>query len=154
MGQNRVPATGQNGLRLNVTNQTYSVQSSVWEQGGPSTSLPWVIGGRPDSGWQFGLLFNSPTLGGVVFNETNMTWQLAQDTGGIQNVRQQLDFLVTTHSADAKPADKAFQVMNQYVDAVGHAPKMPYPGYWHSKNRVSASHLLLQRRSARGPRVL
>eukprot|EP01052_Picozoa_sp_SAG31_P061526 SAG31_NODE_20598_length_570_cov_0.560510_1_plen_130_part_00 len=73
LGQNRVPATGQNGLPLNVSNQTYSVQSSIWEQGGASTSLPWVVGGHPNTGWQFGLLFNSPTLGGVVFNLTNMT---------------------------------------------------------------------------------
>jgi len=34
-------------------------------------------------------------------------------------------------------------MMEKYVDAVGHARKQPYPGYWHSKNRYSTQQELL-----------
>ena len=54
------------GLGLNVINNTYDFQSSIAEEGGPSNSLPWVLGANPSQGgFQFGILFNSPALGGV-----------------------------------------------------------------------------------------
>ena len=62
-------------------------------------------------------------------------------------LRQQFDFLISTHAADAQPEEKPFQIIEKYVDAVGHARKMPWPGYWHSKNRyaiVSQSILAFQ----------
>ena len=43
MGQNRLKNNGA-GLGLNVVNQTYSFQGSIGEEGGPSNSLPWVLG--------------------------------------------------------------------------------------------------------------
>ena len=53
-----------------------------------------------------------------------------------------------THAADAKPEEKPFQMMEKYVDAVGHARKMPWPGYWHSRNRYASQDELLT--AARG----
>ena len=103
-----------------------------------------MLGANPEAGgWQFGLLFNSPTLGGVDFNGTGtMSWYIEGDTDKAP-LRQQFDFLVTTHAADAKPAEKPFQIVEKYVDAVGHARKQPFPGYWHSKNRYASQEELL-----------
>ena len=54
MGQNRLKNNGA-GLGLNVVNQTYSFQGSIGEEGGPSNSLPWVLGAQPQhGGFQFG----------------------------------------------------------------------------------------------------
>lgn len=146
MGQNRLQDNG-GGLGLNVLGHTYSFQGSIGEEGGPSNSLPYVIGGSPSSGFAFGLLFNSPSLGGVSFTNTSMTWSIIADDGN-QFLRRQFDFLVSTHAANATAAERAFQITEKYVDAVGHARKMPYPGYWHSKNRYSSQEELLT--AARG----
>ena len=103
MGQNRHANNGP-GLKLNVINETYSFQSSIGEEGGPSNSLPWAIAANPGAGgFQFGVLFNSPALGGVAFTSHNMTWSIGADDGN-QRPRQQFDFLVTTHAAGAKDA--------------------------------------------------
>ena len=115
--------------------------------GGPSNSLPWVLGADPSAGFQFGVLFNSPALGGVAFGPANMTWSIIGDADN-QKLRQQFDFLITTHGANATPAEKPFQMISKYVDAVGHARRMPYPGYWHSKNRYASQDELLT--AARG----
>lgn len=71
-----------------------------------------------------------------------MAWSIIGDAGN-QPLRRQFDFLITTHAADAKPAEKPFQIIEKYVDAVGHARKQPYPGYWHSKNRYASQEELL-----------
>ena len=44
------------------------------------------------------------------------------------------------------PADLApvVSVVEKYVDAVGHARKLPYPGYWHSRNRYASQDELLE----------
>lgn len=146
MGQNRHENNGA-GLGLNVIGETYSFQADLGMAGGPSNSLPWVLGANPTAGFQFGILFNSPALGGVTHTATNMTWSIIGDAGN-QFLRRQFDFLITTHSADAKAEEKPFQMVEKYVDAVGHARKMPYPGYWHSKNRYSSQGELLA--AARG----
>jgi len=138
MGQNRHHNNGA-GLGLNVINETYSFLHSIGQEGGPSNSLPWALGANPrDGGFQFGILFNSPALGGAAFTATSMTWSIAADVGDKQQLRQQFDFLVTTHAANSKPEEKAYQIIEKYVDAVGHARKLPYPGYWHSKNRYAS----------------
>ena len=143
MGQNRHANNGP-GLKLNVINETYSFQASIGEEGGPSNSLPWAIAAHPGAGgFQFGVLFNSPSLGGVAFNDTSMTWSIGADAGN-QRPRQQFDFLVSTHAAGAKDEEKPFQIVEKYVDAVGHARKLPYPGYWHSKNRYSTQDQLIE----------
>lgn len=146
MGQNRQNQNGP-GLGLNVAGQTYSFAKSIGYEGGPSNSLPWVLGADPTTGFQFGFLFNSPAMGGAVHTATNMTWSIIGDAGN-QNLRQQFDFLITTHAAAAKPEDKPFQMIEKYVDAVGHARKMPWPGYWHSRNRYASQQELLT--AARG----
>ena len=76
-----------------------------------------------------------------------MSWSIIADAGN-QVLRKQFDFLIATHAADAKPAEKPFQIMEKYVDAVGHARKLPWPGYWHSKNRYASQEELLE--AARG----
>lgn len=142
LGQNRHQNNGP-GLGVNVVNNSYSFQSSIGEEGGPSNSLPWVMGAAPDAGGhQWGMLFNSPSLGGVAFTSTNMTWSIIGDAGN-QKLRRQFDFLVTTHAPEAAPADRPFQMIEKYVDAVGHARKQPWPGYWHSKNRYASQEELL-----------
>ena len=146
MGQNRQDQNGP-GMGVNVVGHTYSFQQSIGYEGGPSNSLPWVLGAEPSAGFQFGVLFNSPALGGAVHTATNMTWSIIGDAGN-QKLRQQFDFLITTHAADAKPEEKPFQMMEKYVDAVGHARKMPWPGYWHSRNRYASQEELLT--AARG----
>eukprot|EP01043_Picozoa_sp_COSAG02_P001435 COSAG02_NODE_30_length_50867_cov_66.594331_42_plen_575_part_00 len=146
MGQNRQDQNGP-GMGVNVVGHVYDFQKSISYEGGPSNSLPWVLGADPKTGFQFGLLFNSPALGGANHTTTTMTWSIAGDAGN-QKLRQQFDFLITTHSADAKPEEKPFQMMEKYVDAVGHARKMPYPGYWHSRNRYASQEELLT--AARG----
>jgi hypothetical protein len=100
------------------------------------------MGANPQAGgFQFGILFNSPAMGGVVHTETTTTWMIAaDDADGTQQLRSQFDFLITTHAANAKPEEKPYQMIEKYVDAVGHARKMPYPGYWHSKNRCKHAH--------------
>ena len=141
MGQNRHENNGA-GLGLNVVGQSYSFQADLGMAGGPSNSLPWVLGANPKAGFQFGVLFNNPTLGGVVFHPTNMSWSITGDADN-QTLRQQFDFLITTHNANATLSEKPFQMIEKYVDAVGHARKMPYPGYWHSKNRYASQDELL-----------
>ena len=144
LGQNRHANNGP-GLGLNVINESYSFADSIGEEGGPSNSLPWVLGANPSAGgFQFGILHNSPSLGGVAFSETNgtMTWSIVADAG-MQTLRQQYDFLITTHAASAKNEEKPFQIVESYVDAVGHARKMPWTGYWHSKNRYASQDELL-----------
>lgn len=143
MGQNRHRNNGE-GLGLNVINNTYSFLDSIGQEGGPSNSLPWVMGAEPRNGFQFGILFNSPTLGGVGFSSTTMVWSIAADVGDKQQLRQQFDFLITTHGASAKPEEKPFQIIEKYVDTVGHARKLPFPGYWHSKNRYHSQAELLE----------
>ena len=72
MGQNRHQDNG-GGLGLNVINQTYNFEDSIGEEGGPSNSLPYVLGANPSTGFHFGILFNSPALGGVAHTGTTMT---------------------------------------------------------------------------------
>ena len=52
-------------------------------------------------------------------------WSIIGDAGR-QTLRRQFDFLISTHSANATVAERPFQIQEKYVDAVGHARKMPY----------------------------
>ena len=152
MGQNRHEDNG-GGLGLNVLGNSYNFGASLGEEGGPSNSLPFVLGANSTAGvFQWGILFNSPSLGGVNFTESSSTWWIS-DAGspvgvGEQAVRRQFDFLVTTHSANSRPEQQAFQIVQHYIDAVGHAQPMPWTGYWHSKNRYANQDELLA--AARG----
>ena len=86
--------------------------------------------------FQFGLLWNVPAYGSAAFGVTEQ----AVHTWTAYNV-DQIDFVLTTYSATAKGGrDRAAQIVEHYVDAVGHAPPLPAwaSGYWHSKNRYSS----------------
>ena len=47
-----------------------------------------------------------------------MNWTIVADAGN-QVLRKQFDFLITTHAIDAVNAEKPFQIIEKYVDAVG-----------------------------------
>eukprot|EP00463_Aulacantha_scolymantha_P003726 TRINITY_DN461_c0_g1_i2.p1 TRINITY_DN461_c0_g1~~TRINITY_DN461_c0_g1_i2.p1 ORF type:complete len:433 (-),score=81.46 TRINITY_DN461_c0_g1_i2:20-1318(-) len=127
---------------VNVVGQSFDFD--VGSEGGPDNALPWIIAGNPVTGFQFGFLWNSPAMGGVHFSTTDMQWSMVQGDGK-QFLRKQLDFFVTTFVSGSKPSQRGFDIMHQYVDAVGHIPMMPdwAAGYWHSKNRYSSQAQLL-----------
>jgi hypothetical protein len=80
MGQNRQDQNGP-GLGVNVLGNTYDFQKSIGYEGGPSNSLPWAMGADPAAGgFQWGLLFNSPALGGVTYGTGNMTWSIVEES--------------------------------------------------------------------------
>ena len=117
-------------------------------EGGATNSAPYIIGGaRGRGGFAFGLLFNSPSFGGMSFTETEvaMTTAPASSGGGNVTIRKQLDFLVTTSPAGAAPAARAFGIQQAYTAAVGRTPVMPAYGtkYWHCKNRYASQEELL-----------
>lgn len=102
-----------------------------------------------------GFLWNQPNYGSVSFAASatdTTTWVAVGAT--------QVDYLVVT-SSDSDPGDDTSahartapptasqsapaDILNSYVDAVGHAPVLPEyaAGYWHSRNRYSSQAELL-----------
>lgn len=75
-----------------------------------------------------------PNYGGVEFGPNWTNWTAQSGT--------QVDYFVTVAGkGGATPtASVGTQIMNSYVDAVGHSPMLPEwgSGYWHSKNRYSS----------------
>lgn len=113
------PVVVRPGLGVNVLGNHYDFQKSIGYEGGPSNSLPWAMGANPAAGgFQWGVLFNSPALGGVNYTHTDMTWSIIAKGSpagvGDMQLRKQFDFLITTHSADAKPEEKPYQMMEKY----------------------------------------
>ena len=78
-----------------------------------------------------------PNYGGVDFTGNTTTWTA--------DAARQIDYFITVPGADATPGTAGGAIMNNYVDAVGHAPMLPEyaMGYWHSKNRYSSQADLL-----------
>lgn len=140
MGQGR---QGYTDSGINVVNQSFDF--GVGSEGGPDEQLPWIIAGNPASGFQFGFFWNNPSMGGVKFSSSDMQWTSVKGDGK-QFHRKQLEFFVTTFSSGSAPSKRAFDIMNNYVDAVGHIPMIPdwATGYWHSKNRYSSQAQLLE----------
>jgi len=140
MGQER---HGYSNSGLNVIGQSFNF--SVGSEGGPDEQLPWIIAGNPDSGFQFGFLWNNPAMGGVKFGSSDMQWSTVKGDGK-QFLREQLEFFVTTFASGSVPSQRVFDIMHSYVDAVGHIPMMPEwaTGYWHSKNRYHTQTELLE----------
>eukprot|EP00666_Eupelagonemidae_sp_cell4sb_P008253 gene8253-3169_t len=67
MGMNR---HGYDNRGLDVRSWgTFDFGSSLGMEGGPSNSLPWAIAADPTEGFQFGFLWNSPSMGGVTFDD-------------------------------------------------------------------------------------
>jgi alpha-D-xyloside xylohydrolase len=122
------PATGAVG---------FSTFESVWgaENNGVLT-IPWAVSSE---GW--GFLWNTPAYGNVSLDAAR-GWTWAADA------TLNADFWVTASDAAPPPrpppppprpgpSTPFTAVMARYVDAVGHAPPMPYAasGFWQSKNR-------------------
>lgn len=154
MGQNRPAQDSPNQVvaeydtrSLDVRSQTFDFQQIMGNEGGATNAAPYVIGGGKAGGFAFGLLFNSPSFGGMNFTETEVTLFTARDAagGGNTTIRKQLDFLVSTSAKGAKPAERAFSIQEAYTAAVGRTPTMPAYGslYWHCKNRYSNQTQLL-----------
>ena len=74
-----------------------------------------------------------PNYGGVEFGSDFTNWTAQSGT--------QVDYFVTVAGKAGATASASVgtQIMNSYVDAVGHSPMLPSwgSGYWHSKNRYS-----------------
>lgn len=113
-------------------------------EGGAANTLPWLTAASPsDRGAQFGFWLNTPAMGTVLFNATSaedrsVRWALA--------AAAQLDYLVTTASAEAIVASRAaFELLENFVSWVGQSPGLPdwALGYWHSKNRYGSQRELL-----------
>ena len=140
---------------LTVLNQTFDFQKTMGNEGGATNAAPYIICGGSGAGtaargggdFAFGLLFNSPSFGGMKFTQAQVTLSTAPDAsgGGNTTIRKQLDFLITTSSKGAKPAEQAFEIQRAYTAAVGRTPVMPAYGslYWHCKNRYSNQSQLL-----------
>jgi hypothetical protein len=81
MGQNR-PAQDEwmyDTRSLDVRNQTFNFETIMGNEGGATNGAPFIIGGG-DGGFSFGLLFNSPALGGVSYGTGNMTWSIVEES--------------------------------------------------------------------------
>ena len=151
MGQNR-PAQADAAHRwmydtrsLDVRNQTFDFATTMGNEGGATNSAPYIVGASPKGGFAFGLLFNSPSFGGMNFTQKEVTcftaadstaWSTSADLTNV-TIRRQLDFLIVTSAAKSPPAQRAHSIAKAYTAAVGRAMKMPAWGsqYWHCKNR-------------------
>eukprot|EP01050_Picozoa_sp_SAG11_P011091 SAG11_NODE_1151_length_5668_cov_6.748070_1_plen_330_part_00 len=147
MGQNR-PAQDEwvyDTRSLDVRNQTFDFEKIMGIEGGATNGAPFVIGGGGDGGFSFGLLFNSPSFGGMKFTETELTCSTAPDNPKGRPIRKELDFLIVTSAAKSPPSQRAFDISSAYTAAVGRTPTMPAWGslYWHCKNRYSNQTQLL-----------
>ena len=164
MGQNRpgaspvgTPGGPYDTRSLDVRNQSFDFRHVMGNEGGASNAAPFLMGGRVGD-WTFGLLFNSPSFGGMEIGHANVTCYTAPDEqGGVAPIRKQLDFLVITTSvadADADAIDDvpqshhgggSFSIHEGYTAAVGRAPMMPAWAqlYWHCKNRYATQAELL-----------
>jgi alpha-D-xyloside xylohydrolase len=85
-------------------------------------TIPWYVSSRG-----YGVLNNVPAYGNVSVGAKSVLW------GSVATLNA--DFWVAA-SDPAAPLPLA-DVLSRYVDAVGHAPAMPYAstGFWQSKNR-------------------
>jgi alpha-D-xyloside xylohydrolase len=140
---------------LDVRSQTFDFQQAMSQEGGATNAAPFIVGASNSTGFAFGLLFNSPSFGGMNFSDTHVTCSTAPDSAAWANgassaiknvtIRKQLDFLVVGTAAGSKPAERAFDISKTYTAAVGRAMKMPAWGsqYWHCKNRYSNQTQLL-----------
>jgi alpha-D-xyloside xylohydrolase len=123
---------------LNYKGQTFDMEQCL-EYGhshGGEICLPYIIGAQNQS-VQYGFLWNMPNYGSVSFEETFTNWTA--------HSAKQIDYFVTTFQSNSSSNETAADIMSNYVDAVGHAPLLPWyaSGYWHSKNRYSSQDDLL-----------
>ena len=94
---------------------------------GGDVSIPWFAS---DHG--YGMVWNAPSLGNVTISEQETTW--------VSHATKNVDFWVTTTPGNpVSTTDHSYyaDLLNQYVDAVGHALPMPYwtTGFIQCKDR-------------------
>jgi alpha-D-xyloside xylohydrolase len=164
MGQNRPGAApmGSPGgpfdtRSMDARNQSFDFRRAMSNEGGATNAAPFIIGGRSapaaaaagstGGDFTFGLLFNSPSYGGMDIGESNVTCYTAPDqSGGVAPIRKQLDFLIlTTAAVQSGARSGAFSIHEAYTAAVGRVPMMPasFQLYWHCKNRYATQTELL-----------
>eukprot|EP01043_Picozoa_sp_COSAG02_P047222 COSAG02_NODE_4503_length_5285_cov_5.431161_1_plen_738_part_00 len=107
---------------------------------GGEVCLPWILSASANANkkgafsLEYGFLWNMPNYGGVEFGADWTNWTAQAGT--------QVDYFVTVGGKEGGTANASIgtQIMNSYVDAVGHSPMLPEwgSGYWHSKNRYSS----------------
>jgi alpha-D-xyloside xylohydrolase len=102
---------------------------------GGDVSIPWYV-----SSLGYGFVWNSPAMGNVSLTEAALSWS-AEATLGV-------DLWITTTPADFDPASGVSPyapLLRRYVDAVGHAPPMPYyaTGFVQCKDRYRNQSQLL-----------
>lgn len=123
---------------LDNKNLTYDMESCLdyGKSRGGEVCLPYIMGST-GARLRYGFLWNMPNYGGVSFAGNATTWKADAAT--------QVDYFITVPGAADTAAQSGGSIMNNYVDAVGHAPVLPEyaMGYWHSKNRYSTQADLL-----------
>ena len=87
--------------------------------------VPFVVSSRG-----YGMLWNNPSLGRVEFGKNLTRW--------VSYGCKQMDFYITT-------GDSYAEILKNYVNATGHAPKFPYwaSGFWQCKLRYKTQEELL-----------
>ena len=83
-----------------MRNQTFDFATTMGNEGGATNSAPYIVGASPKGGFAFGLLFNSPSFGGMSVAgadgqqggregpHENLGHQQDADSGGLQPERR------------------------------------------------------------------
>jgi len=115
------------GMGLNATTGTVNLKGSVIDlyQRHVKHVVPFVV-----SSEGYGFLWNNPSLGRVEFGTKRVRW--------VSRGCKQLDYFITA-------GDSYADIMSNYADASGHAPKFPYwaSGFWMCKLRYKTQNEFL-----------
>lgn len=117
-------------------NKTFAESQLYATSRGSDVSIPWYA-----SSQGYGFVWNSPSFGSVDVSEAAITWESVATLN--------VDVWVTTTSADPAldPSRSPYaDLLRHYVDAVGHAPPMPYyaTGFIQCKDRYRNQTQLLE----------
>ena len=109
------------GMGLNAEAGTLNLKGSVIDlyQRHVKHVVPFVV-----SSEGYGFLWNNPSLGRVEFGTRRVRW--------VSSGCKQIDYFITA-------GDSYADIMSNYADATGHAPKFPYwaSGFWMCKLRYA-----------------
>ena len=124
---------------------TYDMESCLvyGKSHGGEVCLPWILSASADGGskkgafrLEYGFLWNMPNYGGVQFGSEWTNWTAQAGT--------QVDYFVAVavkQGATPNATSVGTQIMNSYVDAVGHSPMLP----------ASRDNVVCRRMSSCGP---